>query len=162
MVFLLRFCFAAKAIITALSPHKFKGGDRKLSFVISAFSFIFCLNNSLAATPPAKIIHSKNGKPSSVSASIICGGSIIEGSTIIESVISPRVIIHENATVENCIIFENVKIGKGVKMRNCIVDKNTRFIDNTIVGYNHEEDKRRGFTISEKGITIIPMNSIVQ
>jgi len=113
-------------------------------------------------TPPAKIIHSKNGKPSSVSASIICGGSIIEGSTIIESVISPRVIIHENATVENCIIFENVKIGKGVKMRNCIVDKNTRFIDNTIVGYNHEEDKRRGFTISEKGITIIPMNSIVQ
>ncbi|HPP87524.1 MAG TPA: glucose-1-phosphate adenylyltransferase [bacterium] len=110
---------------------------------------------------PAKIVNAANGKEAKIVNSMVSGGCIIEGATVINSIVSYRVVIHQDALVENSIMFEHINIGKNVKIKNAIIDKNVRIADNLTIGYDKELDKSRGFTISERGITVVPMNKII-
>ncbi|HON55537.1 MAG TPA: sugar phosphate nucleotidyltransferase, partial [bacterium] len=110
---------------------------------------------------PAKIVNAANGKEAKIVNSMVSSGCIIEGATVINSIVSYRVVIHQDALVENSIMFEHINIGKNVKIKNAIIDKNVRIADNLTIGYDKELDKSRGFTISERGITVVPMNKII-
>jgi glucose-1-phosphate adenylyltransferase len=48
-----------------------------------------------------------------------------------------------------------VVIGRGAVVRNAIIDKNVRVPDGALIGIDHEEDRRRGFTVSDGGVTVI-------
>ena len=71
------------------------------------------------------------------------------------SVISPNVRIENHSEVYDSIIMEGVSIGKNVKIRNTIIDKLVTVPDGRQIGYNSEEDARQ-FTITEKGIIVVP------
>ncbi len=40
-------------------------------------------------------------------------------------------------------------------MRNVIADKNVVIADGALVGVDHDEDRRRGLTVSDGGVTVI-------
>ena len=40
-------------------------------------------------------------------------------------------------------------------IRNAIIDKNVVVPDGTLIGVDHDEDRRRGFTVSEGGVTVL-------
>ncbi|MBN1375764.1 MAG: glucose-1-phosphate adenylyltransferase [Dehalococcoidia bacterium] len=67
--------------------------------------------------PPVKL-----GPKAQVNRALICNGAIVNG-TVIESVISPRVFIEEDAVVKNSIIFDDVTIGRGSIVEKSIIDK---------------------------------------
>lgn len=67
--------------------------------------------------PPVKL-----GPATRISRALICNGAIING-TVIESIISPRVFIEEDAVVKNSIVFEDTTIGRGAIIEKCIIDK---------------------------------------
>jgi glucose-1-phosphate adenylyltransferase len=118
------------------------------------------------ALPPAKFVYSNgNGNEpyrSGISeGSYISNGVIVSGGTILNSVISPRCVLHYNALVENSILFNNCHIGRHAKIKNAILDKNVRIGEKIEIGYNKELDKKRGFTITENGITVIRKNTIL-
>jgi glucose-1-phosphate adenylyltransferase len=87
----------------------------------------------------------------------ICEGSIIEG--IIERcVISSEVKIEKRSSIKNSIIFSRNHIGKGVTIQNTIIDKDNYLSDGTTIGYDLKKDKKRGFTVTKKGVVTIPKN----
>jgi glucose-1-phosphate adenylyltransferase len=43
-----------------------------------------------------------------------------------------------------------------VKIKRAIIDKNVVIPDNTVIGFDPEEDRRRGYTITESGIVVVP------
>ncbi len=67
--------------------------------------------------PPVKL-----GPHAQVNRALICNGAIVNG-TVIESIISPRVFIEEEAVVRNSIIFEDTTIGRGAIIEKSIIDK---------------------------------------
>jgi glucose-1-phosphate adenylyltransferase len=67
--------------------------------------------------PPAKL-----GPHASINRALICNGAIVNG-TVIDSIISPRVFIEEDAVVKDSIIFEDTTIGRGTVIEKCIIDK---------------------------------------
>ncbi|MDD5397503.1 MAG: glucose-1-phosphate adenylyltransferase, partial [Dehalococcoidia bacterium] len=67
--------------------------------------------------PPVKL-----GPHARVNRALICNGAIVNG-TVIESIISPRVFIEEEAIVKNSIIFEDTTIGRGAVIEKSIIDK---------------------------------------
>lgn len=67
--------------------------------------------------PPVKI-----GPKAQVSRALICNGAIING-TVIDSIISQKVFIEEDAVVKNSIIFEDTTIGRGSIIEKCVIDK---------------------------------------
>jgi len=88
--------------------------------------------------------------------SIVCDGCIISGGTVWNSILSPGVIVEKDATVEQSVIFDDVNIEPGAKIRRAIVDKECRIRAGASIGYDREEDLRRGCTVSENSITVVP------
>ncbi|MBA3483165.1 MAG: hypothetical protein H0T51_15260 [Pirellulales bacterium] len=57
----------------------------------------------------------------------------------------------------DAILFSGVHIGKGAIIRRAIIDKNVYIPDGAQVGVNLDDDRRRGFEVTEKGVVVIPM-----
>jgi glucose-1-phosphate adenylyltransferase len=87
--------------------------------------------------------------------SIICPGSIVSGASVDTSVVGTHGYVSEYATVQRSVLLDNVVIGKGAVVRNAIIDKNVHVPDGSLIGVDHAEDRRRGFTVSDGGITVI-------
>jgi glucose-1-phosphate adenylyltransferase len=87
--------------------------------------------------------------------SIVCPGSIVSGASVDSSVVGTHGYVSELATVQRSVLLDNVVIGHGAVVRNAIIDKNVRVPDGCLIGVDHAEDRRRGFTVSEGGVTVI-------
>ena len=101
--------------------------------------------------PPTKCI--LGGK---ISDSIVCDGCIISGGTLFHSILSPGVIVERDAIVEQSIVFDDVMIEPGARIRRTIVDKESRIRAGAMVGYDREADRKRGCTVSDSGISVVP------
>jgi glucose-1-phosphate adenylyltransferase len=106
--------------------------------------------------PPAKTVFEDDTRRGENIASYVCAGCITSGSTVRRSIIGPLSKINSYSLVEDSILFENVTIGRHVKIRKSIIDKNVVITDGTVIGYDLEEDRRRGFTVTESGIVVVP------
>lgn len=112
--------------------------------------------------PPPKFVFAELGKNSSRAGlaldSMVCAGSIISGGRVTRSVLSPNVRVNSWAQVEDSILFEGVNVGRHAKIRRAIIDKGVNVPEGIEIGYDHDEDRRRGFTVSDKGVVVIAKN----
>ena len=104
--------------------------------------------------PPAKVSRGLGGEPSFVDGSLLCQGSIVSGSHVERSIISPGVYIDHDAHVTDSIIMEGVHIGVGARLKRCIIDKNVVVPDWARIGLDHDED-RRHYTVTDAGIVVV-------
>jgi glucose-1-phosphate adenylyltransferase len=103
-----------------------------------------------AQLPGAKFVHG-----ASVRDSIVCAGSIVSGANTDQSVIGTNARVDDGATVQRTVLMDDVHVGRGAILRNAIIDKNVVIPPGTLIGINHEEDRRRGFHVSPGGIVVI-------
>jgi len=88
--------------------------------------------------------------------SVVCDGCIISGGMVRNSILSPGVIVEIDALVEESIIFDDVTVEPHARIRRAIIDKEARIQTGASIGYDLAADKRRGCTISDRGIVVIP------
>ena len=105
--------------------------------------------------PPPKFVHGDYDRRGEAIMSMVCQGCIISGGQVRNSVLSPNVRIHSYAHVESSILFAGVDVGRRARIRRAIVDKDVQIPQNITIGYDLEEDRRRGFTVTEQGIVVI-------
>lgn len=106
--------------------------------------------------PPAKTVFDDDDRRGQNIDSYVCAGCITSGSTVRRSILGPRCKINSYSLVEESILFENVSVGRHVKIRKAIIDKNTDIPDGTTIGYDFDEDRRKGYTVTESGIVVVP------
>jgi glucose-1-phosphate adenylyltransferase len=106
--------------------------------------------------PPAKTVFDDEGRRGQNIDSYVCAGCITSGSTVRRSIIGPRCKINSFSTVEDSILFENVYVGRNVKIRKVIIDKNVVIPDGTVIGYDLTADRRKGYTVTDSGIVVVP------
>jgi glucose-1-phosphate adenylyltransferase len=87
--------------------------------------------------------------------SILCQGTIVSGGRVSRSILGPRVRINSYAQVDDSIVFSNVDVGRHAKVRRAIIDKGVRIPANIEIGYDLEQDRARGFTISDNGVVVL-------
>ncbi len=100
--------------------------------------------------PGAKFVHG-----ASVRDSIVCAGSIVSGASTESTVIGKDSYVADGAMIQRSVIMDNVRIGEGAVIRNAIIDKNVVVPPNFVIGVNHEEDRRRGFSVSDGGVVVL-------
>lgn len=105
--------------------------------------------------PPAKTIFDDDERRGVNIDSYVCAGCITSGGTVRRSIIGPRSKINSYALVEDSILFENVNVGRHAKIRRAIIDKNVIIPEGTVIGYDHAEDRLRGYTVTEQGIVVV-------
>ena len=108
--------------------------------------------------PPPKFVFAEvgpNARRGHALDSIICSGSIVSGGTVEHSILGSNTRVNSYARVEHSILFEGVDIGRHAKVRRAIIDKGVHIPPGVEVGFDHEHDRARGFTVSEGGIVVI-------
>jgi glucose-1-phosphate adenylyltransferase len=106
--------------------------------------------------PPAKTVFDENDRRGQNLDSYVCAGCITSGSTVRRSILGPCCKVNSYSLVEDSILFENVTIGRHCRIRRAIIDKNVVIPDGTAIGFDSEEDRRRGYTMTESGIVVVP------
>jgi glucose-1-phosphate adenylyltransferase len=108
--------------------------------------------------PPPKFVFAEKGitaRRGLAMDSIVCQGSIISGGQVERSIVGPDVRVNSYALVEDSILFDSVDVGRHTKIRRAIIDKEVKIPAGFEVGYDHAVDRKRGFTVTESGVTII-------
>jgi glucose-1-phosphate adenylyltransferase len=105
--------------------------------------------------PPAKFVFDEQNRRGEALDSIVSGGCILSGGIVKKSVLARGVRVHTGAVVEGCVIMDNCDIGRHAKVRRAILDKNVRIPEGGSVGYDLDEDRARGWHVTESGIVVI-------
>jgi glucose-1-phosphate adenylyltransferase len=105
--------------------------------------------------PPAKTIFDEEGRRGENISSYVCGGCINSGGTVRRSIIGPRSKVNSYSLIEDSILFENVEIGRHAKIKRAIIDENIKIPEGAEIGYDHEADKLRGYTVTDSGIVVV-------
>ncbi|NIL98807.1 MAG: glucose-1-phosphate adenylyltransferase [Planctomycetales bacterium] len=108
--------------------------------------------------PPPKFVFAEEGpegRRGQALDSIVCPGSILSGGSVRRSILGNGTRINSFATVEDSILFDDVDIGRRARIRRAIIDKGVRIPPGTVVGFDPDHDRARGFTVSEGGVTVI-------
>lgn len=111
---------------------------------------------------PAKLVRGSNKEPGSAHDSILANGVVVSGGTVESSVLSTDVRIGEGAVVTDSVLMDKVSIGRGAIVRKAILDKNVRVPPGATIGVDPRKDRRRGYTITDSGITVLPKNAVVK
>jgi glucose-1-phosphate adenylyltransferase len=111
--------------------------------------------------PPPKFVFGEAGpvgqaRRGEAHDSTVCPGSIVSGGQVQRSVLSARVRVNSYAVVEDSILFDGVDVGRYSRIRRAIIDKEVKLPPYTVLGYDQEFDRRRGFTITESGVVVVP------
>jgi glucose-1-phosphate adenylyltransferase len=107
--------------------------------------------------PPAKFVFAQDyqgGRMGVALDSIVCGGCIVSGGRVQNSILSPNVRVLDHADVRESIVMENVIIGEQSRIRRAIIDKDVTIPPHTEIGYDREADAQR-FTVTESGLVVI-------
>ncbi|MDR2115274.1 MAG: glucose-1-phosphate adenylyltransferase [Planctomycetaceae bacterium] len=105
--------------------------------------------------PPPKFVFADGDRTGLAIDSIVCPGSIVSGGVVAKSILGHRCRINSFSRVDHSILFPNVNVGRGAKIRNAIIDKDVDIPPDEHIGYDHDCDRRRGFTVTENGITVV-------
>jgi glucose-1-phosphate adenylyltransferase len=105
--------------------------------------------------PPAKFAFDDDNRRGEALDSIVSDGCILSGGVVRKSVLGRGVRVHTGALVEGCVIMDNCDIGRHAKLRRAILDKNVRIPENTLVGYDLDADRGRGWHVTDSGIVVI-------
>lgn len=116
-------------------------------------------------SPPPKFVFGEQGqighaRRGEAIDSMVCGGCVISGGHVRRSVLSPHVRVNSYAIVEDSILFDGVDVGRYCRIRRAIIDKNVKLPPYTVLGYDTEFDRARGFTITENGVVVVAKDEL--
>ena len=91
---------------------------------------------------------------------IFANGTVADG-WVAGAVIGFNCRIEREGSVEDSVLFDGVIVGRGAEVRRAVLDKRVQIRPGARVGFNADEDRRRGFVISAGGVTCVPKESVV-
>ena len=112
--------------------------------------------------PPAKFVFEEEGRMGHALDSMVCAGVVISGATVRRSVLSPGVHAHSYAEVDDSILFPGVDVARSAVVRRAILDKDVCVLEGAQIGVDAEEDRARGFTVSDGGVTVVGKGGVVE
>jgi glucose-1-phosphate adenylyltransferase len=105
--------------------------------------------------PPAKFVfHGPERKGQAID-SLVSGGCIVSGSRVERSLLFTNVHVHSYGTIEDSVILPDVDVARHCTIKRAIVDSHCRLPQGFQVGVDPEEDRRRGFHVTEKGVALV-------
>ena len=131
-----------------------------ISPVLNLYDTTWPIRTFHGQNPPPKFVFNSEGvagvaRRGEAIDSLVCNGCIISGGHVHMSVLSPNVRVNSYAVIDQSILFEGVSVGRHCRLSKVIIDKEVTVPANTTIGFDADHDRRRGFTISEEGVTVV-------
>lgn len=111
---------------------------------------------------PAKFVFDDHDRRGVAIQSMVSGGCVISGATVTRSLLFSNVRVHSYSEVSDAVILPEVDIGENCVIRSAIIDRGSTIEPGTVIGVNKDDDKARGFRVTEKGITLVTPDMLGQ
>lgn len=115
-----------------------------------------------AQLPPAKFIFDSAERRGMAVDSMVSGGCVISGATLRRSLLFSDVKVDSYSLIEGSLVLPEVEIGRHCRIRRAIIDRGIQLPEGTVIGEDLEEDKKRGFRVSPKGIVLVTPDMLGQ
>jgi len=115
-----------------------------------------------AQLPPAKFVFDEPGRRGEAIQSMVSGGCIVSGATVRNSVLFSNCKVHSYSTVKDSVVLTDVEIGENCTINRAIVDRGSVLPPGTRIGFDPEEDRARGFRVTDSGITLVTPDMLGQ
>jgi len=112
--------------------------------------------------PPAKFVFDEHNRRGEAIQSMVSGGCVVSGASVHGSLLSSGVRAHSYSNISESVVLPQVDIGEGCDIRRAIIDRGSRLEPGTRVGVDVEEDRARGFRITDSGITLVTPDMLGQ
>jgi glucose-1-phosphate adenylyltransferase len=112
--------------------------------------------------PAAKFVFDDEDRRGMAIDSMVSGGCIISGSTVRKSLLFSNVRIHSYSLIEQAVVLPDVQIKRHCKLRKVIIDRGCTIPEGMVIGYDKKEDEKRGFRVTEKGVTLVTREMLGQ
>jgi len=111
---------------------------------------------------PAKFIHNDEDRRGQAVNSMVSGGCIVSGASIVNSVLFSNVNVRSYSSVEDSVLLPDVLIGRNARVRRAILDVGCKIPEGMEIGVDVEKDKKAGFRVTENGITLVTPDQLGQ
>jgi glucose-1-phosphate adenylyltransferase len=111
--------------------------------------------------PPAKFVFAEENRRTGVAIdSIVSAGCILSGGRVNRSVLSPGARLNSFSEVDGSILMPDCEIGRHCRIRRAIIPARLSVPDFTSIGYDLEQDRARGYTITDAGVVVVPPGGV--
>ena len=93
---------------------------------------------------------------------MVSGGNVISGAFINRSLLFSRCHVHSHSIIEDSVVLPDVDIGEDCRVKRAIIDRGTILEAGTVIGLDPDADRKRGFRITETGITLVTPDMLGQ
>ncbi len=111
---------------------------------------------------PAKFVFNNDDRRGMAVDSMVSGGCVISGAKLDRALLFSNVKVHSYAYVEQSVVLPDVSIGRHARILRAIIDRGCVIPEHMVIGENHEEDRKRGFRVTEKGIVLVTPDMLGQ
>jgi glucose-1-phosphate adenylyltransferase len=115
-----------------------------------------------AQLPPAKFVFDEPGRRGEAIQSMVSGGCIVSGACVGNSVLFSNCKVHSYSTVNDSVVLTDVEIGENCTVKRAILDRGSVLPKGTRIGVDHDEDRARGFRVTDSGITLVTPDMLGQ
>jgi len=112
--------------------------------------------------PSAKFVHNTDERRGMAVDSIVSGGCIISGAKLNRALLFSNVKVHSYAYIEQTVVLPDVNVGRNTRIHCAIIDRGCDIPENMVIGENHDEDRQRGFRVTDKGIVLVTPDMLNQ
>jgi glucose-1-phosphate adenylyltransferase len=128
--------------------------------VLNLYDAVWPIRTLPPQHPPPKFVFSAEGpaghaRRGEAHDSIVSAGCIVSGGQVRRSILSPRVRVNSYAVIDDSILLDGVDVGRYCRIRRAIIDKEVKLPPYTVLGYDADFDRRRGFHVTDNGVVVV-------
>jgi glucose-1-phosphate adenylyltransferase len=113
------------------------------------------INTHQWQSPPAKFVFDEEGRRGVAIQSMVSGGCVVSGAEVRGSLLFSRSRVSSFSSVIDSVILPDVKIGRNCRITRAIIDRGAEIEAGSVIGEDHDEDRKRGFRVTESGLTLV-------
>ncbi|MFT5162717.1 MAG: glucose-1-phosphate adenylyltransferase [Alteromonadaceae bacterium] len=112
--------------------------------------------------PPAKFVFDDDERRGMAVDSTISGGCIVSGATLRKTLLFSNVRVNAYTEVRESVVLPEAVIGSHCTIVKAIIDRGCHIPDGTVIGVDHEDDKRNGYRVTDKGVVLVTRSMLGQ
>ena len=113
-------------------------------------------------SPPAKFIFDEEQRRGRAIQSMVSGGCVVSGAEVRGSMLFSRARVNERSQIVDSVILPDVVIGEDCRINRTIIDRGAIVEDGSVIGEDHDADRRRGFRVTDSGLTLVTPDMLGQ
>ena len=113
-------------------------------------------------SPPAKFVFDEPARRGAAIQSMVSGGCVISGAEVKRSLLFSRCKANSYSSITDSVLLPDTTIGQNCRINRCIIDAGSNIEDGSVIGENHDDDRERGFRVTESGLTLVTPDMLGQ